>query len=404
MKILQISECFPARDNPTRCRFVPDHANALSELCDVEMIVPVRLVPPKEALMKGLKGISEWKESVLSDPCEKWSFEVRPMRYFSLPRPFLEPLDVKLVSFLYKDVISAHAGRFKADAMICHWLRPWAYAAGIAARELGIPLIIDHHEDIPTMKELFPDSYKKFLDLFRLSDSVIVHSTRNRKELEDEASFNGMIYTIYLGQSLPVLEKERKFASGKPSLVCISHLHERRKSIDVLIRAASILKGRTEFSLKIAGDGILRKEYEALAVSLGLKEEIKFCGNADEVLKRKLLDESDIFILPSFPEAFGIVITEAMARGVPVITPEGNGGGEEIAILGYPAVTALPGSPEDLADKIIDLLNDTNRMKCMSEAGRNLAGQHFTWRNNAAETLGAVKETVMKHRSIHVRN
>ena len=108
------------------------------------------------------------------------------------------------------------------------------------------------------------------------------------------------------------------------------------------------------------------------------------------------MSNSDIFILPSYPEAFGVVIIEALAKGLPVITCNGNGGGEELKKLGYPVVLVKPDSQEDLAESITELSKDEVRMKDMSAKGIEIVRKYFTWKKNAENTYQLLSDTIKK--------
>jgi glycosyltransferase involved in cell wall biosynthesis len=119
------------------------------------------------------------------------------------------------------------------------------------------------------------------------------------------------------------------FASkGKFRFMCAAILAERKRQ-DVLLRAfASAFKGE-QASLVFVGNGPNEGRYRALAESLGISDQVEFTGirNREEV--RALFDGSHVGVLSSDQETFGIVITEAMFRGLPVISTR-SGGPEEI--------------------------------------------------------------------------
>ena len=103
--------------------------------------------------------------------------------------------------------------------------------------------------------------------------------------------------------------------------------------------------------------------------------------------------------MPSYPEAFGVVFIEALAKGIPVITCEGNGGGEELKSLGYPAKLVKPNSPEILSKAISELLKDKDMMIMMSEKGKQIVRKYFTWDKNAQSSVEVFKETINEFHS-----
>ncbi len=405
MKVLEISECFPNKLKPVTGEFIYKHVKALSGLCDVVTLIPVRYIPPKEILSynpaKLISNLTNWF-TLINDTktFSEGNLKVIYFGYVSLPRPYFEKIDNEFINYFFYNKALKLLGGFSPDVIYCNWIRPWAELSKKLADNFNIPLIIDHHEDIPTLKKLFPEDFKTFLKTFKKADKIIVHSSLNKHELENEDPDLKDISICYLGQGLNIIDRDREFSIGIKKLICVSHLSERRKNIDVLINSVSVLNkdypsGNDIYELAIAGDGILKSEYEELSERLKLKN-IIFKGEVSQKGVEHLLSVSDIFILPSYPEAFGVVLIEALAKGLPVITCEGNGGGEELKKLGYPAVLVKPGSPEEMAEAISELSQDETRMKAMSHKGVEIVRKYFTWEKNAENTYQSIRETIKK--------
>jgi len=406
MTVAEISECFPNKFKPVTGEFILQHVKALSAYCRVITLVPVRYVPTKELFFNGpLKALQElvsWYNSLKrTNNFKTGNLSVIYFGYVSLPRPSFESADIKFINFFFYTKVKSLLKDLDPDLICCNWLRPWSELSGKLAKELNIPFIIDHHEDIPTLKKLFPGSYITFLKTFEKADRVIVHSSVNKKELEDENLNIKNISIVHLGQNFSASDTAKIFNFNKPKLICVSHLYESRKNIDVLIKALSLMKknGTIVPNLDIAGDGNLSHEYTGLAKDLGVQDIVYFAGSKSQDELGKLYDEADIFVLPSYPEAFGVVFIEALAKGLPVITCEGNGGGEELKSLGYPAVLVKPNSPEILSEAISDLLKDKDRMTMMSEKGKQIVKEYFTWDKNAQSSAEVFKNTINEFHS-----
>ena len=150
------------------------------------MIVPLRYMPGREVMSgdsEGLfKNFNNWLNGIkdTSDYSEG-NLNVIYFGYISLPRPFFESAD---------------------DLIYCNWIRPWAPVSAGISKELNIPFVIDHHEDIPTLKKLFPDKASQFLQVFKSADKIIVHSKLNKEQLADEKLTDHEIKVIHLGQNL----------------------------------------------------------------------------------------------------------------------------------------------------------------------------------------------------------
>ena len=363
------------------------------------MIVPLRYMPGREILTgdsEGLfKNFNNWLSGIkdTSDYSEG-NLRVIYFGYISLPRPFFESADNTFINFFFYNKLKKLITEQNPDLIYCNWIRPWAPVTAGITKELNIPFVIDHHEDIPTLKKLFPDKASQFLQVFKSADKIIVHSGLNKKQLVDEKLTEREIKVIHLGQNFDVSITEKYFDNSNLRLICVSHLTEKRKNIDVLIKAVSLLDKKIDFELTVIGDGVFKNEYMDLATSVGQKEKVFFKGALSHEDIGAELDVSDIFILPSFPEAFGIVMTEALAKGVPVISCHGNGGAEELKALGYPVILVPPENEYELAKAIEDLSNNRSEMKEMSEKGKIIVSDNFTWDMNGISTYKFLDNTL----------
>jgi len=145
------------------------------------------------------------------------------------------------------------------------------------------------------------------------------------------------------------------------------------KGVDILLRSVAALK-EFNFELVIAGEGDKRQEYEALAASLNLHKKVKFVGKIDDPQLIRAYQKADLLILPSINsnEAFGIVLIEALACGVPVIAS--NLPGVRSVFNNYEEGWLVePGNQADLENKLRIFLNDPERARKMAEKARLLA-------------------------------
>lgn len=144
-------------------------------------------------------------------------------------------------------------------------------------------------------------------------------------------------------------------SGGVFRFVCAAVL-DRRKRQDLVLNAfASSFKGKPA-SLTFVGNGPYRADYEALAQALGIADQVEFAGirSRDEV--RAIFDTSHVGILSSQQETFGIVLAEAMFRGIPVISTR-SGGPEEIIGPGRGLLVPV-GDEKALADAMLQIQRD----------------------------------------------
>lgn len=125
-------------------------------------------------------------------------------------------------------------------------------------------------------------------------------------------------------------------------LITVCRLAERRKNVDLVLRALALLKNHFEFHYTVVGDGELRPELEALSTQLGLRERVSFVGFLPGDQLRAALETSDLFVLtaainPTSHEGFGIAYLEANARGIPALAARLAGAAEAVddGVSGY---------------------------------------------------------------------
>jgi glycosyltransferase involved in cell wall biosynthesis len=154
------------------------------------------------------------------------------------------------------------------------------------------------------------------------------------------------------------------------------------KGQDRLLRAQAILRDRGHeiHTLIVGGDAYeLSAEYAnslpRLVDRLGLAGAVTMTGHVPDA--GPYLELMDILVNASDPEPFGIVLLEAMARGVPVLGVD-SGGPAEIIEDGVTGVLARSGEPPALADALEPLIGSAEARRTMGEAGRERFMQYYT--------------------------
>jgi len=128
------------------------------------------------------------------------------------------------------------------------------------------------------------------------------------------------------------------------------------KGFDLLIRAfASRFRGAAGVRMVIGGDGVIRQALEALAQGLGVHGQVQFLGALPRNGVRQAMWDANCFVLPSLAENFGVVLIEALATGLPVIST--RCGGPEDIITPEVGVLLEPGDEQGLADAMVAMLD-----------------------------------------------
>ena len=133
----------------------------------------------------------------------------------------------------------------------------------------------------------------------------------------------------------------------------------------------------------IAGDGSDRARLEKRAQSLGVLSHVEFRGQVSNDDLHRLYAESDIFVLPSQKEGFGIVFLEAMYYHLPVVAAR-VAGALDVVVDGVTGALVTPNEPGELAGILCGLLEDAPRRLAWGEAGRQRVDVNFLFTHFAA--------------------
>ncbi len=164
----------------------------------------------------------------------------------------------------------------------------------------------------------------------------------------------------------------RQLLDGREAVVAVFATLQRLKGIDVFLRSLALMRHRDRVSFRIYGEGPRRDELGRLA---GDDPRIRFMGQVDFA---EAAGEIDIVVLPSVaPEAFGLNLVKAAARGMPVVAT-GIGAHAELVRDGVTGLLVPPNDPAALAAAIDRLLEDPAGYARMSAAACAWAREYDT--------------------------
>jgi L-malate glycosyltransferase len=158
-------------------------------------------------------------------------------------------------------------------------------------------------------------------------------------------------------------------------LVHVSNFRAVKRVTDAIRAFKIVLDSGIKAKFLLVGDGPDRGECEALARELGIWQQTRFLGKQAELAS--ILSISDVFLIPSGNESFGLSALEAMACGVPVISSD-IGGLPEVNVDGVTGYIVKMGDVAELAQKTIQLLTDSDLQKKMGKAAIAHATENFT--------------------------
>lgn len=166
--------------------------------------------------------------------------------------------------------------------------------------------------------------------------------------------------------------------NGRRVLITTARLVKKKNIDGVLIALSKVIQQVPEFIYLVIGNGEERAWLETLCDELELRSHVRFLGYIENSQLPALYCTSDVFVMPSLEETFGISFTEANACGVPVIG--GLGGGMVDAVIdGETGLLVNPHNTDEIAKAIVRLLIDRDLAHHLGENGRRRVLRELTW-------------------------
>jgi N-acetyl-alpha-D-glucosaminyl L-malate synthase BshA len=273
-----------------------------------------------------------------------------------------QPYELALSSKLV-DMVKLH----KIELLHVHYAIPHAYAGYMAKQMLkdegiNIPMVTTLHGTDITLVGNHP--FYKPAVTFSINKSDFVTSVS--QNLKDDTlqlfSITKDIEVIPNFIELDKVNSENKMPCQRSVLAkenerIITHISNFRevKRIPDIIKIFYAIQKEIPAKLMMVGDGPEKEKAEYLCQELGILDKVIFFGNSNEI--DKILCQTDLFLLPSKTESFGLVALEAMACSVPVISSNA-GGLPEVNDDGFSGYLSDVGDIESMASNSIKILKD----------------------------------------------
>jgi len=300
-------------------------------------------------------------------------------RVSSYPLFRYPPYDLALAA-LMREVAASH----DLDVLHVHYAIPHAVSAALARDMLGSarPRIVTtlHGTDITIVGSdpgyMHPTRYG-----LRRSDAVTAVSDWLRAEtvrvFGPEAEIEVIPNFVDTERFAPgrVSECRSAFAAAGAKVLCHVSNFRPVKRVGDTVRILAGVAGRVDARLLLVGDGPERARVEELARELGVSERVNFLGEQTAI--ERVLTASDLFLLPSEHESFGLAALEAMACGVPVLGTRA-GGLQEVVRDGVTGSLFPVGDVETATERALEILTDDGRGKSMGAAARTDALERFS--------------------------
>jgi N-acetyl-alpha-D-glucosaminyl L-malate synthase BshA len=258
---------------------------------------------------------------------------------------------------------------YKIDVLHVHYAIPHAYAGYMAQQMLKeegihIPMVTTLHGTDITLVGNHP--FYKPAVTFSINKSDIVTSVS--QSLKDNTlELFAVTKEIEVIPNFIELAKIPQKTSCRSAMALsderiITHISNFRsvKRIPDVIQIFYTVQQHIPAKLMMVGDGPEKEKAELLCAQLGITDKVIFFGNSNEI--DQILQHSDLFLLPSETESFGLAALEAMACGVPVISSN-SGGLAEVNLEGYSGYLSAVGNVTEMASNALQILQDPIRLQ-----------------------------------------
>jgi glycosyltransferase involved in cell wall biosynthesis len=307
-------------------------------------------------------------------------FPVYPHRYYTLSFPLALALKRNVSDY---DIVHIHSlYRFATTA------------AAYYCRKYSVPYVMQPHGTLdPFMfrrHRLRKSLYEALFDRPDLEKASAVHfTTQEELELARAAKFTLKGEVVPLGVTVEKIDRKKaikEFYSkwpdleGKRIILFLGRLNF-KKGLDLLVRAfANLCRMRNDIHLFIAGPddegygGQVRKWLQ----EEGVFAQATFSGMILGSEKAAAFAASDVFVLPSYSENFGVAVVEALGSGLPIVISNRVNIWREVAQADAGIVINCDST--ELERALVRLLDEPGLSQQMSEAGPRLARDSFSWR------------------------
>ncbi len=266
------------------------------------------------------------------------------------------------------------AERYALDVLHVHYAIPHSVSAFLAQQMMKrrLPFVTTLHGTDVTLVGVEPSYFPITRFAIERSDAVTVISDFLLEETRSVFGITGPVTRIHNFVNCDLYRPE-KSDRPRPRLIHISNFRP-VKRVEDCIRILSAVRRTIDCELWMAGDGPQRSSAERLAHDLGIAAHVRFLGKQDRI--ERLIPKTDILLLPSEREAFGLVALEAMACGVPSVAAA-SGGIPELITNGHDGLMAPVGDTEAMAGHVVSLLESPSRYEEFSAAARKTAVERF---------------------------
>lgn len=369
MKILFVSSGYPTKEKPQYCIFLEQQAQALMRNGNHVDVLYVDNSSEKDFF-------SEWyvRNGI---QIYKWEIKRNYLKFYLVFQESNEDVENFLAKNQY-DVVSFHFGNIAPFSTICK-----------TCKKIGTKSVMHFHG-----LNVWKDYYKSFKGrvyeyyysirkkIFLNEVDAIVGVSELVCEKIAERVLDNKIYKVYNGVNLELFSESDEIKDNHTfRIICVANLIKIKGQIYLLEAAARCLRKGYGLEMIFVGDGPDKEKLMKRAKDLAIEQQVTFLGTLKYEEVAKELKKSNLFILPSYFEAFGCVYAEAMSSGV-VTCGCYNNGAEEIILHNTDGFLVREKNVDDIENVIIQVMENPDKAREIAKRGIKKAST-FSWSNSA---------------------
>lgn len=334
MNIFIIARGYPSIQEPTWGCFEKDQAVALAHMGHQ---VTILSVDTRFRFYWRKLGIQHH----ISDKIAVFNIFLLPYTLlFFLPRRIKDTFFAWQLECIYKRAVQQYG---KPDVIYSHYLYNTAKAIGLR-NKYQIPLIAIEHWSQMAYKPIPKTTITLAKRVYSYVDQLLTVSSALQQNILEQVGIDSIVVPNMVGKEF--YYQQQAIASKVPTIISTGRLVP-EKHFDLLIKAiADISK---PIQLYIIGSGKEKDKLQQLIDTLHLEQKVHLLGHKSKQEIVSLLQQSDMFVLPSQSETFGVAYIEALACGLPIIATDCGG-------------------PRDIVTTTNGLLIPTNNQLALKEA------------------------------------
>jgi glycosyltransferase involved in cell wall biosynthesis len=311
----------------------------------------------------------------------EWAASGVPARHLPLPGSFPDPTPDDLAQTGHAILSQPFDCALLIDGL-AYGAFPESIAAGLAGRVVALV-----HHPLGLETGLSPERAASLLAgeaaALRYASAIAVTSATTKHLLVADFGLDEARITVAV-PGVDAAPRAQGSGDGPLALLAVGSLVP-RKGYDVLVSALEGLAGRDWRLTIIGADDRSPATARALRLRIaaaGLDDRITLAGAVSDAALAEAYDRADLFVMPSLFEGYGMVLTEALARGLPILCTMGGAAAETVP--DEAALKVAPGDADALAKGLATLIDDAALRARLGDAAWAAAGSLPRWRDTAA--------------------